>query len=177
MLCHFLIVTWAKVCQALGEEFEPYLPVVMPPLVRVASSKADISIYGASVLAVCSIAAPLTSRRRRRGRARRPRRLGEHQPRRPAGGREDVCTGGQVSGVRDAAHPRVDTQRALRTVCLASALQAAVLYQRWITGGSCYVSCVLLSHFRSLVGDTDSSSSSSCQSTATRSRIETHLQL
>ncbi|RPD72308.1 ARM repeat-containing protein [Lentinus tigrinus ALCF2SS1-7] len=30
MLSHFLIATWAKVCQALGEEFEPYLPVVMP---------------------------------------------------------------------------------------------------------------------------------------------------
>ncbi|KAI0350577.1 ARM repeat-containing protein [Trametes cingulata] len=45
MLSHFLIATWAKVCQALGEEFEPYLPVVMPPLLRVASSKADISIY------------------------------------------------------------------------------------------------------------------------------------
>ena len=46
MLSHFLIATWAKVCQALGEEFEPYLPVVMPPLLRVASSKADISVYG-----------------------------------------------------------------------------------------------------------------------------------
>ncbi|KAI0761084.1 ARM repeat-containing protein [Trametes elegans] len=45
MLGHSLIATWAKVCQALGEEFEPYLPVVMPPLLRVASSKADISIY------------------------------------------------------------------------------------------------------------------------------------
>ena len=48
MLSHSLIATWAKVCQALGEEFEPYLPVVMPPLLRVASSKADISIYGTS---------------------------------------------------------------------------------------------------------------------------------
>ncbi|KAL1940497.1 hypothetical protein VTO73DRAFT_9069 [Trametes versicolor] len=45
MLSHFLIATWAKVCQALGEEFEPYLPVVMQPLLRVAGSKADISIY------------------------------------------------------------------------------------------------------------------------------------
>ncbi|KAI8978352.1 ARM repeat-containing protein [Trametes punicea] len=45
MLSHFLIATWAKLCQALGEEFEPYLPVVMPPLLRVAGSKADISIY------------------------------------------------------------------------------------------------------------------------------------
>ncbi len=56
MLSHFLIATWAKVCQALGEEFEPYLPVVMPPLLRVASSKADISIYGAYL-------APLPARR------------------------------------------------------------------------------------------------------------------
>ncbi|KAL7277457.1 hypothetical protein ACG7TL_008378 [Trametes sanguinea] len=53
MLSHFLIATWAKVCQALGEEFEPYLPVVMPPLLRVAGSKADISIYGACTLAIC----------------------------------------------------------------------------------------------------------------------------
>ena len=52
MLSHFLIATWAKVCQALGEEFEPYLPIVMPPLLRVAGSKADISIYGAPVLLV-----------------------------------------------------------------------------------------------------------------------------
>lgn len=49
MLSHFLIATWAKVCQALGEEFEPYLPVVMQPLLRVAGSKADISIYGTFV--------------------------------------------------------------------------------------------------------------------------------
>ncbi|RPD52098.1 hypothetical protein L226DRAFT_574419 [Lentinus tigrinus ALCF2SS1-7] len=40
-----LVTSWAEVCQALGQEFEPYLPVVMPPLLRVANSKADISIY------------------------------------------------------------------------------------------------------------------------------------
>ncbi|KAJ7790566.1 armadillo-type protein [Mycena olivaceomarginata] len=28
-LAHYLIATWAKVCQAMGPEFEPYLPVVM----------------------------------------------------------------------------------------------------------------------------------------------------
>ncbi len=46
MLPHYLIATWAKVCQAMGPEFEPYLPVVMPPLFRAASAKADVSVYG-----------------------------------------------------------------------------------------------------------------------------------
>ncbi|KAF7978256.1 hypothetical protein HWV62_1080 [Athelia sp. TMB] len=45
LLNHYLISTWAKICQALGPEFEPYLPVVMPPLVSAASAKADISVY------------------------------------------------------------------------------------------------------------------------------------
>ncbi|TFK45223.1 ARM repeat-containing protein [Heliocybe sulcata] len=45
MLPHYLIATWAKVCQALGPEFEPYLPVVMPALLQAASAKADVSIY------------------------------------------------------------------------------------------------------------------------------------
>ncbi|KAN0109453.1 Armadillo-type fold [Russula decolorans] len=45
MLPHYLIATWAKVCQAMGPEFEPYLPVVMPPLFRAANAKADVSVY------------------------------------------------------------------------------------------------------------------------------------
>jgi len=45
MLGHYLVATWAKVCQALGPEFEPYLPVVMPPLLHAASAKADVSVY------------------------------------------------------------------------------------------------------------------------------------
>ncbi|KAJ7666061.1 armadillo-type protein [Mycena polygramma] len=44
-LGHYLIATWAKVCQAMGPEFEPYLPVVMPTLLATASAKADISVY------------------------------------------------------------------------------------------------------------------------------------
>jgi hypothetical protein len=46
MLSHYLIATWAKFCQAVGAEFEPYLPVVMPPLFRAANAKADVSVYG-----------------------------------------------------------------------------------------------------------------------------------
>lgn len=48
MLTHYLIATWAKVCQAMGEEFEPYLPVVMPPLLVAASTKTEVSVYGQS---------------------------------------------------------------------------------------------------------------------------------
>ncbi|KIJ63543.1 hypothetical protein HYDPIDRAFT_92367 [Hydnomerulius pinastri MD-312] len=45
LLATYLIATWAKICQALGPEFEPYLPVVMPPLLNAASAKADVSVY------------------------------------------------------------------------------------------------------------------------------------
>lgn len=45
MLGHYLIATWAKVCQAMGPEFEPYLPVVMPPLLQAASAKTDMNVY------------------------------------------------------------------------------------------------------------------------------------
>lgn len=46
LLNHYMIATWAKVCQAMGHEFEPYLPVVMPPLLQAASAKADVSVWG-----------------------------------------------------------------------------------------------------------------------------------
>ncbi|EIM83632.1 uncharacterized protein STEHIDRAFT_160207 [Stereum hirsutum FP-91666 SS1] len=45
MLPHYLIATWAKICQTMGPEFEPFLPAVMPQLLRAASVKADVSIY------------------------------------------------------------------------------------------------------------------------------------
>jgi len=51
------MATWAKVCQAMGPEFEPYLPVVMPSLLATASAKADLSVYGTVqvdlILAAC----------------------------------------------------------------------------------------------------------------------------
>jgi len=49
LLSSYLIASWAKICQALGPEFEPYLPVVMPPLLRAASAKADVSVIGLSL--------------------------------------------------------------------------------------------------------------------------------
>jgi hypothetical protein len=44
-IAHYLMATWAKVCQAMGPEFEPYLPVVMPSLLLTANAKADLSVY------------------------------------------------------------------------------------------------------------------------------------
>ncbi|KAF9023442.1 ARM repeat-containing protein [Hymenopellis radicata] len=46
-LAHYLMGTWAKVCQALGPEFAPYVPVVMPGLLQMASKKADVSVFDA----------------------------------------------------------------------------------------------------------------------------------
>lgn len=46
LLQHYLSASWAKICQAMGPEFEPYLPVVMPPLLQSAAVKADVSIFG-----------------------------------------------------------------------------------------------------------------------------------
>ncbi|KAF9554626.1 ARM repeat-containing protein [Agrocybe pediades] len=42
-LGHYLIATWAKVCQAMGAEFETYLPIVMPSILATANAKADLS--------------------------------------------------------------------------------------------------------------------------------------
>ena len=57
LLNSYLVASWAKICQALGPEFEPYLPVVMPPLLRAASAKADVSVIG---LWCCMFSAPYT---------------------------------------------------------------------------------------------------------------------
>ena len=46
ILPDYLIATWVKVCQAMGPEFELYLPVVLPPLFHAANAKADVSVYG-----------------------------------------------------------------------------------------------------------------------------------
>jgi hypothetical protein len=50
MLPQYLSATWAKVCQAMGSEFEPYLQIVMPPLLQSAAVKADVSIFGQKIL-------------------------------------------------------------------------------------------------------------------------------
>lgn len=44
----YLMSTWAKVCQALGPSFEPYLPQVMPLVFHSAAVRADVSVVGES---------------------------------------------------------------------------------------------------------------------------------
>ncbi|CAE6446072.1 unnamed protein product, partial [Rhizoctonia solani] len=40
----YLQQTWSKICQALGDGFEPYLQYVMPPLFKSANVKPDINV-------------------------------------------------------------------------------------------------------------------------------------
>ncbi|KAJ3561144.1 hypothetical protein NP233_g10376 [Leucocoprinus birnbaumii] len=42
---YYLISTWAKIGQALGEEFEPYLSLVMRSILATASAKTGVSAY------------------------------------------------------------------------------------------------------------------------------------
>lgn len=42
----YLITTWAKVSQTLKKDFVPYLPFVMPVLLRTASLKPEMTILG-----------------------------------------------------------------------------------------------------------------------------------
>lgn len=40
----YMLQAWARFCKCLGSEFLPYLPVVMPPLLKSASLKTDVCI-------------------------------------------------------------------------------------------------------------------------------------
>lgn len=40
----YLMHCWGRMCRVLGQDFLPYLPAVMPPLMQLASAKADIQL-------------------------------------------------------------------------------------------------------------------------------------
>lgn len=40
----YMISAWARICTILGEQFAPYLPLVMPPVMRAASFKPDVTV-------------------------------------------------------------------------------------------------------------------------------------
>ncbi|VDO30364.1 unnamed protein product [Onchocerca flexuosa] len=40
----YMISAWARICKILGEEFAAYLPLVMPPVLRAASIKPDVTL-------------------------------------------------------------------------------------------------------------------------------------
>lgn len=39
-----MISAWARICKILGEEFAAFLPLVMPPVLRAASIKPDVTL-------------------------------------------------------------------------------------------------------------------------------------
>lgn len=40
----YLLHCWGRMCRVLGQDFVPYLPTVMPPLMKLAQAKADIQL-------------------------------------------------------------------------------------------------------------------------------------
>jgi hypothetical protein len=46
MTAQYLMSTWAKVCQAIGGTFEPYLQHIMPLVLHSAAVRADVSVVG-----------------------------------------------------------------------------------------------------------------------------------
>jgi hypothetical protein len=40
----YMLQAWARLCKCLGQEFLPYLPTVMPPLLHSADLKADLKV-------------------------------------------------------------------------------------------------------------------------------------
>jgi hypothetical protein len=40
----YLLHCWGRMCRVLGQDFVPYLPAVMPPLLKLAQAKADIQL-------------------------------------------------------------------------------------------------------------------------------------
>lgn len=42
--CSYMISSWTRICKVLGPRFAPYLPMVMPPVLRAAGYKPDIAV-------------------------------------------------------------------------------------------------------------------------------------
>jgi len=40
----YLLHCWGRMCRVMGNDFLPYLPAVMPPLLELASAKADVQL-------------------------------------------------------------------------------------------------------------------------------------
>ncbi|CAG9771200.1 unnamed protein product [Ceutorhynchus assimilis] len=47
----YLISAWSRICRVLGKNFEPYLPLVMGPVMRTAAMKPDVALLDSEELA------------------------------------------------------------------------------------------------------------------------------
>ncbi len=45
--CESFLQAWARLCKCLGQDFLPYMNVVMPPLLQSAQLKPDVTITSA----------------------------------------------------------------------------------------------------------------------------------
>ena len=61
MLDDQLIVTWPKVCRAMKTDFEPYLAVVMPPLINILATGTLGSYAVGASLIICVADEPQTT--------------------------------------------------------------------------------------------------------------------
>ncbi len=98
-LSHYMMATWAKVCQAMGHDFEPYLPVVMPSLLATASAKADLSLYGEILFPSFPTGYSGAFLRQRRPGNSRARRVGDDCHGWTDLWHKNICYGGEVPGV------------------------------------------------------------------------------
>jgi len=48
----YMLSSWARIGAVLGEDFIPYLPVVMPPLLRSATVKPDLAVIGRKIFSL-----------------------------------------------------------------------------------------------------------------------------
>lgn len=46
----YMISAWARICKILGKQFQPYLPLVMGPVLKAASMKPEVALLDADDL-------------------------------------------------------------------------------------------------------------------------------
>ena len=53
-----MISAWARMCKIMGKEFQVYLPLVMPPVLKAAQIKPEVALVDSK--SICVFIAPLT---------------------------------------------------------------------------------------------------------------------
>lgn len=51
----YMISAWARICKIMGKDFQPYLPVVMPAVMKTASIKPEVAVLDSKLTSKPSI--------------------------------------------------------------------------------------------------------------------------